>query len=330
MKHIFLIVFSLLPIFSISQTNTKLYPISDGSKYALINREREKVTDYIYDYISPFKEGYAIIQRDQKYGMINSKGKETIIPRFDKIELLNQGLTIVTLNDSCTVVDSIGNCYTNQWYFHIDTPLNDFFRVIIKIKTGAGVLIKNTIKYYHLENIIGLSRDSVLFSEYLIGYISRKKSTFNGLWFSGGEKFQNGKAKVAISKQTFFIDTSGVITPRKPDDCDLSLMNIFFPDEYPQYPGGNSGFSELITKNLKYPEYSETKFHNSEVIVSFIIDKSGQVVLPKIEKSLHPAFDSVVITAVMKSEKWVPAKYNGEPVCFQIQFPVRFNIRNLK
>lgn len=327
MKYLGLIIFAFLSVFSYSQNYNKLYPISNGSKYALINKERDKITDYIYDYISPFKNGYAIIQREQKFGMINSKGKETILPRFDKIELLNQGLTIVTLNDSCTVIDSVGNYFTNQWYFHIDTPLNNIFRVIKKIKNGAGILIKNTIKHYHLEDKIGMSRDSIFFSEYLIGYISRQKTAINGLWFSGGERFEKGIAKIAISKHTFSIDTLGVITPRKPDDCDLSLMNIFIPDEYPQYPGGNSAFTDLLNKNLKYPEYSDTRFHNSEVIVSFIIDKTGQVVLPKIEKSLHPAFDAAVITAIMKSGKWNPAKYNGEPVCFQIQFPVKFNIK---
>jgi len=327
MKYLVTIFFAFFSFILYAQTNNKLYPLSNGSKFALVNRERVKITDYIYDYVSPYRNGYAIIQREQKYGMINSKGKETIMPRFDKIELLDHGFTIVTLNDSCTIMDSIGNYYTNDWYFHIDAPLNDIFRVIKKINNGAGVLIRNTIKYYHLEDKIGMSRDSVLFSDYLVGYISRRKSAINGLWFSGGEKFENGKAKIAISKHVYYIDTIGVITPRNSDDCDLSLMNIFIPDEYPQYPGGYSAFTELMNKNLKYPEYSATKYHNAEVIVSFIIDKSGQVVLPKIEKSVHPAFDSAVIAAILKSEKWNPAKYNGESVCFQIQFPVKFNFK---
>jgi len=305
-----------------------LYPKSNGSKYGLVNRKGDTITAFIYDYVSPFKNGYSIIQRENKYGMINFRGVETITPKYDKIEYLNNGLTIVSLNDSSTVVDSVGNSFTNQWYYLIDTPLSNIFRVVKKINYGAGLLIKNTIKHYHLENTIGLSRDSVFFSDRLIGYISRNNSVLNGIWFSGGENFENGKAKVAISKHTYFLDLNGNITPRIADDCDLSLMNIFIPDEYPEYPGGKEAFYQFLDKNFNYPENTNIMYHNSEVIVSFIIDKTGSVVLPKIEQSLDPLYDAEVLKAISKLEtKWKPAKYNGVPVCWQIKFPFRFTVK---
>lgn len=328
MKIITLVYLLFVAVFSIAQPNYKLYPISDGSKYALVNKKREPVTEYVYDFVSPFRNGYAIIQRNQKYGLINYKGRETVVPMYDKIEPLYKGLTVVTIADSCTVIDSIGNYFVDQWFYKIDTPLTNVFRVVKRVNSGAGLLIRNTIKHYRLENVIGLARDSVFFSEFLVKYLSREKTSFTNLWFSGGEKFENGKAKIAISKHTYYLDSIGNITKRTADDCDFSLMNVFIPDEYPEYPGGNAAFVEFINSTFKYPEYSNSRFDNSEVIVSFVIDKHGNVVLPKIEKSLHPDFDKEVIAAVMKLGQWKPAKYNQEPVCFKWQFPFRFYIKH--
>jgi periplasmic protein TonB len=104
-------------------------------------------------------------------------------------------------------------------------------------------------------------------------------------------------------------------------------MNIFIPDEYPEYPGGQVAFNQELDKNFEYPYTEGVMFHNSEVIVSFIIDRNGNLVSPKIEKSLHPAFDAEVLSAIQKLKKWKPAKYNGEPVCWQIKLPVRFSVK---
>lgn len=321
------ILFVSLNIYS--QTYKKLYPISDGNKYGLINRNKDTITGYIYNFISSFKNGYAIIQKENKYGMINYKGVETINPIYDKIEYLYNGLTVVTLNDSCTIVDSLGNYFTNQWYYQVDTPLTNIFRVVKKINYGAGILIRNTIRHYNLEDKIGLLRDSVLFSNMLIGYISRNSSALDGIWFSGGEKFVNGQAKVSISRHTYFLDVNGKITPRIADDCDLSLMNIFIPDEFPQYPGGKEAINNFLDKNFKYPENTDVMYHNAEVIVSFIVDKSGYVVSPMIVKSVDPLIDAEVLSVINKFKRWEPAKYDGVAVCYKIEFPFRFTVQNI-
>jgi TonB family protein len=291
----------------------------------LVNKKQEKVTGYIYDYVSTFNEGYAIIKRTSKYGLVNYLGEETIKPTYDRISPLSNGYTIATIGDSCTIIDTLGKPLNNQWYDEIDTPLTNFIRVVKHINKG-GNYIRTTIKEFHLEEKIGLARDSVLFGGKLVSYITKTPSKINGLWFSWGEEFSNGIAKIAISKHTYFLDTLGHLTPRNADECDECLMNIYIPDELPSYPGGKKAFSEFIDINLEYPGNSEKKFHNGEVIVSFVVNKSGNIINPKIEKHLFPDFDNAVINVIKKMGKWIPAKLGEETVCYKINFPVRFLI----
>lgn len=332
MKHtnqvisLFILLYALLSCFvSFGQRPQKLYPVSNGSRYGLVDSKRKLIVDYIYDYVSPFRYGIAVVKRNEHFGVVDFKGVEIVHPLYDEIKPLENGLSIVTLGDSSNLFDNTGMSVFNNWYYRIDPAGGGFFRITKKTHKGSE-FIKSTIKHFHLENVIGLARDSVYFSEYLVSYSSKANKCLDGIWFSGGETLDNGRFKIAISKHTYSLDTLGNITQRDPDPCDFSIMNIFQPDEAPSYPGGDPALEKFMNENLKYPDESEVKYHNATVIVSVVIDQNGKVTNPHVIKSVRPDFDSVVIEALLKMDKWNPAKYNGTPVCWQLEFPVRFSI----
>lgn len=61
------------------------------------------------------------------------------------------------------------------------------------------------------------------------------------------------------------------------------------------------------------------------VVVSMIIDTSGNVSEVKVVKSLHPALDSSAVTTV-KQWKFSPARQDGTPVKTKMEIPVRFSL----
>lgn len=323
-----LLLVMLFCIISNGQTPQKLYPVYNGSKYGLIDSKRKQVVDYIYDYVSRFRNGVSIVKRKGKFGILNFHGIEVVQPIFGKIELTDEGLSIATVGDSSNIFDKNGLPLCSEWYYKIEPAGHGYFMITKKTEQGSRY-IKNTIKHFHLEDILGLARDSVYFSEFLISYLSGNNRLLKGIWFSGGEMMEDGRFKVAISKHTYYLDTLGNISVRTPDPCDLSLMNIFQPDEVPEYPGGIEELNAFLNNNLKYPEDPEKYYHNATVIVSFIIDQSGNVINTKVVKSVSPEFDTMVIKALLRMKQWNPAKYNGKPVCWQTKISVDFSIKGM-
>jgi hypothetical protein len=321
---LFFLMFSTSDV--IGQKTKKLYPVSNGTKYGLVNAKKKQIVDYIYDYIFPFKYGLAIFMQDSLFGVVNYLGEEVIQPEYDKIQLAYEDYFIVRRGDSANIFDFDGNQLCHQWHYQIEPAGGNYFR-LKKLSHKGSQYIKETIRHYQLENIIGLARDSVYFSEFLIGYYTKDNRLLDNIWFSGGEQLEDGKFKVAISRHTYFLDTLGGIMPRDADPCDRSLMNIFRPDEAPVFPGGYEAWSTFLQNNIHYPDNIETWHHNVQVVVSFVIDKEGNGCDLQVVKSVDPVFDSMVINGLRDMPRWTPAKYNGEPVCFEVEFPFGFSVQ---
>ncbi len=95
-------------------------------------------------------------------------------------------------------------------------------------------------------------------------------------------------------------------------------------DKMPEYPGGQVALVKYISKNIKYPaKYKKDKV-NGRVFVSFVIDKTGKVVMAKIVKSLNEECDAEALRVISKMPDWIPGEKNGEKVAVQFGLPVNF------
>jgi hypothetical protein len=289
-----------------------------------MDAQKNLIVGYNYDYISPFRYGIAIIGYKHKYGMVNYAGKELVPLRFDFIQIEFKGLYIARLKDSLNIIDTLGQPLLNEWYNNIVAGWDQTFMLVKTAKDGEEN-IRNTIRRYQLENIVGMDHDSVLFGHFLYGFYSKKHTALNGIWFSGALSFYSGKAEVAISKHTYYVDSLGKIKPRIPSPCDPSLMCVIIPDEPPTFPGGIEVFNHFLKENLEYPTDNELHYYKGKVKVRLLISDTGQAD-PFIIKSLNPAFDNAVITAILNMPKWNPAKCKGIPVCYYYDFTQGFTI----
>lgn len=85
----------------------------------------------------------------------------------------------------------------------------------------------------------------------------------------------------------------------------------------PEFIGGNGALKNFKTNNLKYPEKAKKLGIEGTVIVSFIIEKNGNVTYNKIERGVSPALDNEAIRVTKMMPAWKPATEKGRNVKFR-------------
>jgi len=88
----------------------------------------------------------------------------------------------------------------------------------------------------------------------------------------------------------------------------------------PEPKGGIGDFYQYIGKNFTVPkEYENLK---GKIITTFIVDKDGTIIEPKIIKSVNETLDQEAIRVLTSFEKWIPAKQRGQYVRVLYSIPI--------
>jgi protein TonB len=80
----------------------------------------------------------------------------------------------------------------------------------------------------------------------------------------------------------------------------------------------------LFQRMPVYPPELQRKNRQGTVYVTFLVDRQGRVVGPKVEKSTDPAFEDAALEAV-RQWKFEPGTRKGEKVQFKLRVPITFN-----
>ncbi|MDR1197430.1 MAG: energy transducer TonB [Prevotellaceae bacterium] len=117
------------------------------------------------------------------------------------------------------------------------------------------------------------------------------------------------------------------VNPQKPEDEAYIDDNIPFAlaEEYPKFMGQDAdAFKDWVQERLKYPETGDCM--QGKVILSFIVDKAGNVTNINIVRNLSPELDAEAVRVVSLSPQWTPAKQKYLPVDFEYIFPISFSL----
>jgi TonB family protein len=95
-------------------------------------------------------------------------------------------------------------------------------------------------------------------------------------------------------------------------------------EELPEFPGGNQAMQAWLRDNIKYPGKFNPSTLKGKIEVTFVVDKSGKAGPATVVKSVDPALDKAVVSAVEKMPDWKPGTQNGKPVDVQMIVPVEF------
>ena len=99
------------------------------------------------------------------------------------------------------------------------------------------------------------------------------------------------------------------------------VMCEFF-EILPQFPGGDKALMEFLKKEVRQPD--EAKDVKGKVVISLIVETSGELTHFKVARSVHPALDKEALRVVKMMPKWIPGSIYGKLVTSRCCIVVAF------
>lgn len=98
-------------------------------------------------------------------------------------------------------------------------------------------------------------------------------------------------------------------------------------DVMPQYPGGDRELLKFIAQSIKYPTDAQDAGVQGRVICSFVVDKKGNIVEPKIIRGIDPSLDAEALRVIGMMPRWTPGRQDGKAVRVLYTVPITFRLQ---
>ncbi len=116
-------------------------------------------------------------------------------------------------------------------------------------------------------------------------------------------------------------DTVATASPSSPVSDDMKIA-----EQRPSFPGGNEALMQYLRQNLQYPEAARKTNVEAIALVSFTVDKNGDIRNAKSLKNIGYGIDKEALRVVNEMPKWSPAVQNGKPVEMEYTLEVNFKL----
>ena len=146
---------------------------------------------------------------------------------------------------------------------------------------------------------------------------------------------KQGYLPIKISADEFTSELTITLHSVAPKPVDATTANIMTAAELeekmemppvtdPEFPGGWDSMMQYLNRNVRYPAECRDNSIQGSVLVSFIINKDGEIVEAEVVRSVHPLLDAEALRVVNDMPNWVPGTVQGKPVRFRYSVPVNF------
>lgn len=98
-------------------------------------------------------------------------------------------------------------------------------------------------------------------------------------------------------------------------------------DVMPQYPGRDRELLKFIAQSIKYPTDAQEAGVQGRVICSFVVDKKGNIVEPKIIRGIDPSLDAEALRVIGMMPRWTPGRQDGKAVRVLYTVPITFRLQ---
>lgn len=105
---------------------------------------------------------------------------------------------------------------------------------------------------------------------------------------------------------------------------DVTIHGTKGLDVMPEPFGGASAWSKFLQKNLRYPSEASDKDISGRVLVSFVVEKDGQLSSIMVDKGAGYGMDEEAVRVLKLSKSWKPGLANGHPVRVKYVLPMVF------
>ena len=99
-------------------------------------------------------------------------------------------------------------------------------------------------------------------------------------------------------------------------------------DVEPQFKGGVKDFYRYLGRNIAYPDYEREHNIQGKVILTFIVEKNGELSNIKVLSSVSDNIDKEAIRVVSESPKWIPGTEYGRNCRVYYTIPIDFSLSN--
>jgi periplasmic protein TonB len=95
----------------------------------------------------------------------------------------------------------------------------------------------------------------------------------------------------------------------------------------PYFEGGEQGLLKYISKKIKYPRAAVNEQVEGIVVVSFVVNRQGEITDATILKGLGYGTDEEALRVINSMPNWTPGRQNGKPVAVRYTLPIRFSMK---
>ena len=92
----------------------------------------------------------------------------------------------------------------------------------------------------------------------------------------------------------------------------------------PEFPGGLDSMYAFIYRIINYPQEAMDSNIQGRVVVTFIVEKDGQILDASVLEDIGGGCGEEVIRVIKAMPKWKPGIKNGKPVRVQLELPINF------
>lgn len=298
-----------------------------------------------YDAVAGFEQGLAVIDLKQKQGVINTKGRYVLKPKYRWVEVINAQTPLFKVmltyqaKDNLTytygIVGAKGKIIVPIAYNYV-TPVNtqQLQAGFIVAKAQQYALLNTKGKpltgfdYTRIHPQTHTSQRILARKQKAYGYLDPQGKVAIPFEYSQAANFREGKAKVALQGASFEIDEMGkrqASPPQRRDDYSGEIYMIVEEQAMPK--GGMRQFYKYIANNLKYPPQAKRMGVEGRVYAQFIVEKDGYITDIKILKGIGSGCDEEAVRLLKNAAPWIPAKNYGRLVRVRRSIPVTFKIK---
>lgn len=99
-----------------------------------------------------------------------------------------------------------------------------------------------------------------------------------------------------------------------------------YVEKPPSFPGGEAELLKFLQANIKYPPLAKESNIQGRAILSFIVNKRGEIEDIKVIKDIGGGCGKEAVRVVGTMPKWNPGEQNGHPVKVKYTLPVLFRL----
>ncbi len=98
-------------------------------------------------------------------------------------------------------------------------------------------------------------------------------------------------------------------------------------EEMPMFPGGDSEMLKFVSRSIRYPVEAQERGVQGRVVVTFTVNRNGQISDTQVLRGIHPSLDEEAIRVVQLMPAWKPGRQEGKSVAVRYTLPVVFRLQ---